>query len=193
MDRRGLAPLAAALSLACAHAPPPSPRATAPGEYFPLAVGNEWTYADESPALPASARGKRRVVRILSRDADGYFVDNERGALRADADCVHDRVRRLLCLPFDQGRSWSSVVSASSTERYEIAGTGETVETPAGRFDGCVRVRATNRAGPTTQNVLEITYAPRVGPVRIETFAVVDAAVSLQVRALLLSYKVGAR
>ena len=46
-----------------------------------------------------------------------------------------------------QGTKWSSIVSVSSTERYEIAAVGETVETPAGKFDGCVRVRAHNRAG----------------------------------------------
>lgn len=191
MNRTRLALLG--LALACAHRPAAAPRATTPADFFPLAVGNEWTWVDETPALPAAARGKARTVRILSRDRDGYFVDNERGALRADPDCLHDRVRRLLCAPLDKGRSWSSVVSVSSTERYEIAATGEVVDTPAGRFEGCVRVRATNRAGPSTQNVLEITYAPGVGPVRIETFAVVNAAVSPQVRAVLKSYRVGAR
>jgi hypothetical protein len=129
----------------------------------------------------------------VSRDAGGYFVDTERGALRADADCLHDRDRRLLCAPIELGRTWSSVVSVSSTERYEIAAVGERVETPAGRFDGCVRVRATNRAGPGAQIVLETTYAPGVGPVRIETFAVVGGTASPQVRAVLSSYRLEGR
>jgi len=81
----------------------------------------------------------------------------------------------------------------SSTERYEIAAVGESVETPAGKFDGCVRVRAHNRAAPGTDHVLEITYAPGVGPVRIETFAVVGAAATPQVRALLEKYRVEGR
>jgi hypothetical protein len=70
---------------------------------------------------------------------------------------------------------------------------GERVETPAGRFDGCVRVRATNRAGPGAQIVLETTYAPGVGPVRIETFAVVGGTASPQVRAVLSSYRLEGR
>jgi hypothetical protein len=183
----------AGLALACAHAPAALPRQAVPADYFPLAVGNEWVFVDESPSLPAASRGKTRTVRIVSRDADGYFVDSERGALRADADCLHDRDRRLLCAPIEAGRTWSSVVSVSSTERYEIAAVGERVETPAGRFDRCVRVRATNRAGPGAQMVLETTYAPGVGPVRIETFAVVGATASPQVRAVLSSYRVEKR
>jgi hypothetical protein len=156
-------------------------------------VGNEWVYVDQSPALPVERRGARRTVRILDRSKDGYFLDSERGELRADADCVHDRVRRLLCRPFTQGESWSSVVSVSSTERYEIAGAGEAVETPAGRFERCVRVRAHNRASASTDHVLEITYAPGVGPVRIETYVVVDGKVTPQVRAVLQSYRLEGR
>jgi len=208
-----------ALSLSCAHAPEPpaepaaepakaaqasprpstsgaaAPRAQAGGvlDYFPLAVGNEWVYVDESPSLPLDRRGARRTVRILDRTTDGYFRDNERGELRVEGDCVRDRVRRLLCQPFSPGAAWSSVVSVSSTERYEIASIDESVETPAGRFGRCVRVRAHNRANRSTDQVLEITYAPRVGPVRIETYVVVDGRVTPQVKALLQSYKVETR
>ncbi len=199
MTLRSALPLLA-LAAACTHAPSASSPArrgpaagAAPADYFPLAVGNAWTYVDESPALPPGSRGEPRTVRILERTADGYFRDNERGELRADQDCVHDRLRRLLCAPLEKGAAWASVVSVSSTERFEIAAVDETVGTPAGTFGGCVRVRAHNRATPTTAQVLEITYAPGVGPVRIETFAVVDGKVSPQVRALLRSYRVEGR
>jgi len=191
MPPRKLLPLVA-LVLACARAPVPPTRAARPGDYFPLAVGNEWVYRDESPNLPPGGPASR-TVRILERTRDGYFRDNERGELRADPDCLHDRTRRLLCAPVEAGRTWASVVSVSSTERYEIAAVGETVVTPAGRFEGCVRVRALNRAAPGTDHVLEIAYAPGVGPVRIETFAVVDGKVTPQVRAVLERYHVEGR
>src|SRR6266545_4534468 len=196
MNARPLLPLAVlAAACACAGAParPPPAAPSAPSDYFPLAVGNEWVYRDESPALPPERRGATRIVRILERTSDGYYRDSERGELRADPDCLHDRSRRLLCGPIAPGTSWSSVVSVSSTERYEIAAVGETVSTPAGRFDGCVRVRAHNRAERGTDHVLEITYAPGVGPVRIETFAVVGAEATPQVRAVLEKYRVGGR
>ncbi|HET7823755.1 MAG TPA: hypothetical protein VFK90_00415 [Anaeromyxobacter sp.] len=182
----------AAFAAACAHAPP-APRATGPADYFPLAVGNEWVYRDESPALPPERRGASRTVRIVERTGDGFYRDSERGELRADPDCVRDRSRRLLCGPIAAGTSWASVVSVSSTERYEIAAVGEAVATPAGRFDDCVKVRAHNRATASTDLVNEITYAPGVGPVRIETFAVVEGKVTPQFRALLQSYRVGGK
>ncbi|MGC3998382.1 MAG: hypothetical protein QM767_13265 [Anaeromyxobacter sp.] len=176
-----------------AAAPAPRPPARGdglgPAEFWPLAVGNEWSYVDQSPAIPA-ARGKVHTVRVIERMADGYYRDDQRAELRVDGDCVHDRQRRLLCRPLAEGNAWSSVVSVSSVERFEIAAVNETVEVPAGRFEGCVRVRSHNRASPTTDHILEITYAPLVGPVRIETFVVVDGRVTPQSRNLLQSYKV---
>lgn len=184
-----LAIAAAALAAACSHAPPAARGAgPSPADYFPLAVGNSWTWVDRSPALPAGGAAPERTVRILERTADGFYRDSDRGELRADADCLRDRVRRLLCRPIAAGQGWVSVTGVSATERYEIAGVDERVETPAGTFTGCVRVRAHVRAGAGAENVLELTYAPGVGPVRIETFAVVDGKISPQVRAVLKSY-----
>ncbi len=182
------------IAAACASAPRAPPRGATPADYFPLAVGNEWVYRDLSPQLdPATRASRQRTVRILSRDADGYFLDNERGALRADPDCLHDRLRRLLCKPFEAGNAWTSVVSVGSTERYQIAAVGEQVRTAAGAFEGCIRVRAHNRASPEADQLLEITYAPGVGPVRLETFVVVRGTATLQVRAELLSYRLKPR
>jgi hypothetical protein len=190
--------LPAALAAACASAPlaparTPASAGNAPGDFFPLAVGNEWVWDDVSPQLPAGGRQAARTVRIVSKTDDGFFRDNERTDLRADGECVRDRVRRLLCKPLVAGSGWKSVVSVSSTERYEVVGVGERVEVPAGRYDGCVRVRAHNRAGPTSEHVMELTYAPGVGPVRLETWAIVDGVAAPQVRAVLRSFRPGAR
>lgn len=200
MNVRLLLPLAAAASLAGACAGPQRPAgaagtargaAAAPADYYPLAVGNEWTYRDESPGLARA--GSVRTVRILSRTRDGYFRDTDRGELRADADCVHDRSRRLLCGPIAAGKTWTSVVSVSATEKYEIAGVGERVETPAGTFDGCVRVRARTKASPTAEMILEISYAPGIGPARIQTFVVVNGEAVPQFRAVLQKVKLEGR
>jgi hypothetical protein len=188
---RAAAVSVAVAAAACAHAPAGGAgTGSAPARYFPLAVGNEWTWEDQSPQLPPARRGALRTVRITERTADGFFRDSERGELRAEADCLRDRVRQLLCVPLEVGRSWKSVVSVSSTETYEIAAVGERVTTPAGTFSGCVRVRAVNRAGAGAELVNEITYAPGVGPVRIETFVVKDGAAAPQLRALLRGYRV---
>lgn len=197
MNVRTILPLAALLA-ACAGpgqrpagATPSGASARTPGEFYPLAIGNEWTYRDESPGARQGAGS--RTVRVLSRTKDGYFKDSERGEVRADADCLHDRNRRLLCGPIATGTTWTSVVSVSSTEKYEIVGVGEKLETPAGLFEGCVRVRATNRAGPGSELVLETTYAPGIGPARIETFALVSGKVVPQFRAILEKVRIEGR
>jgi hypothetical protein len=182
------------LAAACATAPVSTSRTSGsavagPGDYFPLAVGNEWVWDDVSPQLPDGGRRSARTVRIVSKTDDGYFRDNERTDLRADGECVRDRLRRLLCRPLTTGNGWKSVVSASSTERYEIVAVGERVEVPAGRYDRCIRVRAHNRAGPTSEHVMELTYAPGVGPVRLETWAIVDGVAAPQIRAVLRSFR----
>jgi hypothetical protein len=191
MRRTMRSALAASLLLlsACAHpGSGTAARGLAPADYFPLAVGNQWVWEDQSPQLPEAQRGAARTVRILERTADGFYRDSERGELRAGPDCVRDRVRQLLCQPLTAGATWKSVVSASSTEKYQIAGVDETVTTPAGTFRGCVRVRAVNAAGPGTELVAEISYAPRVGPVKLETFAVARGEATPQLRAVLRSY-----
>jgi hypothetical protein len=184
--------LAAALA-SCAHAPgppaPPAPPAADPTTFFPLAVGNEWTWLDLSPQAGAGAP-KRRTVRITGRDAEGFFVDSDRGELRSAHGCIQDRVRRILCAPFDVGRSWSSIVSETSVERYQITAVGVTSTVPAGTFGGCVQVRARNRAGADAEIQMETTYAPGVGPVRIETFALLGGRTVPQVRAELASYRI---
>jgi hypothetical protein len=191
---RGPALLLCAALAACSHASPDAVvrPASAPGQdptaYFPLAVGNEWTWLDRSPQVGAGTP-KQRTVRIVALDADGYFVDDARGALKVAHGCIQDRVRRILCAPFEVDRSWSSIVSETSTERYQIAATGLTAVVPAGTFEGCILVRARNRAGANAEVILETTYAPGVGPVRLETFALVDGRTVPQVRAELASHR----
>jgi len=195
--RTGRLALAAALAAAaagCASGAASAPAGAAPladprrpADFFPLAVGRRWTFLDRSPQAPAATR---RTVTIVSRDGQGYFVDDQRGALRVDGDCLQDRSRRLLCAPIAVGRAWTSVVGPSATERYEIVGVGEKVTVPAGTFDGCVRVRSQLRAAGV-ENIAELTYAPGVGPVRLETFAVVKGEAVPQVRGELESYGEG--
>src|SRR5690242_6313749 len=108
--------------------PPPAGHASGGGAaaYFPLAAGNSWTWQDLSPGSPAGA-ARVRTVTIRERTPDGFWRDSEGNELRAGPDCVQDRLRRLLCAPLEAGKAWTSVVSVSSTERYEIAGVGEAV------------------------------------------------------------------
>lgn len=132
--------------------------------YYPLAVGNRWTY------LVNGREDKPVDVEIL-HEADGYFVDSQGGQLRADAFGVRDPKRYLLRGPLEAGRAWTNVVSVSSTERYQIVQAGVPCEAPAGTFQNCVRVEARNRVDQGTTLIGAWTYAPGVGMVRMEMVA----------------------
>src|SRR5512146_2254042 len=155
--------LPVALLAACAGAPaaPSKPVAAGGGaaDYFPLAVGNEWIWDDVSPQLPAGGRKSARTVRIVERTSDGYFRDNERTELRADGECVRDRLRRLLCAPVQAGASWRSVVSVSSTERYEIVGVGEH-GTPTASSDSGQRSRTSKISGTRLTRLIHQPESP---------------------------------
>jgi hypothetical protein len=156
-----------ALALGCAH-PKETVSASkkeAIGRYYPLAVGNRWIY--ETNLL---GEKQVRTVEILRQDG-GYFVDNEGGQLGVDAFGIRDQKRYLLRDPIEPGREWTNVVSVSSVEHYRIADAGFPCTVPAGTFENCVVVVGKNRVDPRTTLVNELTFAPHVGIVKIETFA----------------------
>jgi hypothetical protein len=181
-------PLLAALAGCATSSRGPGPRSR-PADYYPLAVGAEWTWEDQSPQLPGG-KVALRTVRVLERTRDGYFKDSARGELRAGA-CIEDRDRSLLCGPIAVGTRWSSVLSPTATENYEIVSIDERVTTPAGSFQACVKVRAITRAAADIELINEITYAPGVGPVRIEVITVASGKAVPQFRAVLRAWRPG--
>lgn len=145
---------------------PSAEEAIAP--FFPLAVGNAWTYRIQ-------LMGERRRDRIeIGRAEGGWFYDNKGSAFRIDREGLRTKERYLLKAPLVRGNHWSSVLSLTSTEHYEIEETGVTVAVPAGTFHGCVVVRARNRMDDRTTMFKEDSYCPGVGLVRVRTW--VDVA-----------------
>jgi hypothetical protein len=160
-----------------------APASDTVGAYYPLAVGNRWTYL-------VNGRADKPVDVEILREADGYFVDSQGGQLRVDSFGVRDPKRYLLRGPIETGRSWTNVVSVSSTERYQIVQSGTPCESPAGTFQNCVRVEARNRVDQGTTIVGAWTYAPGVGMVRMELTAERDGRRVPQTWLELKSYKV---
>jgi hypothetical protein len=134
-------------------------------DYYPLAVGNRWTY-------DATFLGqKREAVVEITREENGFFRDTQGGELAVDAFGVRDQKRYLLRDPLEPGKAWTNVVSVSSVEHYKVIEAGASCETPAGRFEVCVRVEGRNRVDDKTTLVNEMTFAPGVGLVRIAVTA----------------------
>lgn len=132
-------------------------------QFYPLAVGNKWTYEIRTPS---GVEAKDVQVETL-RQEGRFFVDNQGGKLECDAFGVRDDKRYLLRDPIQPDTQWSNVVSVSSAEHYRILEVGAHCEAPAGSYEGCVRVEAKNRIDERRTLVNEFTFAPAVGLVRI--------------------------
>jgi hypothetical protein len=165
----GLVLVAAALGWGgCASTPAPveeKPRDSAQlGDYYPLAVGNQWSYRINN-------RGDKTVEVKILKEEEGFFHDSQGGQLMVDSFGIRDQKRYLLRGPVEPGRTWTNVVSVSSTERYEILQSGVTCEAPAGVFQNCVQVEGRNRVDADTTLINTFTFAPGVGLVRIQVEA----------------------
>ncbi len=177
----------AALALtACAKSLPvdkrPEVAAIAAKDFYPLAVDNTWTYQ-------LNGLGEKGDLEIkILKEENGQFADGSRrknpdgtwspwipgNQLFADAFGVRDQKRYLLRDPVSVGTEWSNVVSVSSVERYRIVSADVGCDAPAGHFEGCAVVESTNKVEEGKALVNELTFAPKVGLVRISTVLVQD-------------------
>ncbi|RKH86119.1 hypothetical protein D7Y21_21665 [Corallococcus sp. AB045] len=159
----------------------PSPESIA--QYYPLAVGNAWTYRidgrDDKPV----------TVEIVKEQEDGFFMDNQGGQLKVDAFGLRDPKRYLLRGPLEAGRGWNNVVSVSSTERYQLVQVGFACKVPAGSFPNCVSVEGRNKVDAQTTLVNTMTFAAGVGLVRVDVATEHEGKRVPQTELELISYK----
>jgi hypothetical protein len=164
--------LACALLLAaCKSAPQTRPEVDVSSDartFYPLAVGNTWTYELSG----AGDSGRRETIRIVGRDG-AWFLDDHRGRFRYESDGVRDADRYLLRTPVKAGAEWKSVEQLV-VQKFELVTTDASVVTQAGTFTGCAVVRneqplAAPHGDKSGRFVTEWTYAPRVGLVQLRT------------------------
>lgn len=152
-----------ALSLvvaACKTAPAPKPAPLDAQAYYPLAVGNSWTYA-------VSGSPEEAKIEIVGRDGD-WFLDDHRGRLRYEEGGVRDADRFLLRPPLVEGTRWSAVENLV-VQHFEIVSADASLVTAAGSFARCVIVRTSSRVKKDVTFTTEWTFAPHVGIARIVT------------------------
>lgn len=151
--------------MACATAPDTksATKVVNASDFYPLTIGTSWQYEvdllTEKSALSVS----------MVREVDGFFEDSRGARLQSDRYGVRDEKRYLLRNPIEPGTKWSNVVSVSSVEHYEIIGTQQPCEAPAGKWEGCVIVESRNRLEEGKTLVNEMTFAPGVGIVHLAT------------------------
>jgi len=155
------------LLCACKSGPPPAPQGAASEDatrYYPLAVGNSWTYAQKGS-------NRQETIQIVGRDGP-WFIDDHRGRLRYERDGVRDADRYLLRTPLQAGAKWTAVENLV-VQRFEVTSMEGNAVTQAGTFTHCAVVR---NEQPLPKNggafVTEWTYAPNVGLVQLVTSTV---------------------
>ena len=144
-----------------------------PAIYYPLAVGNSWTY-EYTPGA------RRETIQIVARDGP-WFVDDHRGRVRADSEGVRDADQYLLHAPLTAGAHWTAVQNLV-VQHFTVSAVDATVKTRAGAFS-----RTPQGAG---KFVTEWTYAPNVGLVQVRTQTVSTRGTQEQSRLDLAAYRV---
>jgi hypothetical protein len=153
-----------------------------PGTYFPLAQGTAWSY---DVADAQSGERMLMVNRVLRREGPRAIFFEE-----PDPLAYEDRGGEILRLPsgtavlrapIARGASWA--IPGGTARVLSVDGE---VTTPGGRYPGCVVVEEA-----TGERRVVTSYAPAVGPVRVEIYARGPGAESLAHRALLRSYHAG--
>ena len=90
-------------------------------QYFPLAVGNSWSYR----IVPGPPEPQQ--VQILKRSDKGFFVDDRGGKLMHKTDGIFDGDRYLLQGPLVVDHSWTALPRNQGLERYRIVATDAVV------------------------------------------------------------------
>jgi hypothetical protein len=178
--------------LACAHAPegaapesnPSVSASTNAARYFPLAVGNRWTYRTTGGDTTAVEEVEIRGVK------DGQYADNRGRFLWVSPDGLRDQSRVILRSPVEVGRSWSVVLGPDSVEHWRIDSVGQPCTVPAGPFADCVDVESRISPKAGVQLVNHITFAAGVGVVKIRTTLVNNGVETPQTELLLTAYQV---
>lgn len=153
------------LFAACGPATPeaeePAGDPLAPRRLYPLAEGYVWSYdIDTGPGEPTLAITRVTAVidaRVeVSSGGDPIVYElRDEGIFQPATDTW------LLKAPVREGAEWS----AAGGRIARVTSTSETIEVPAGRFDGCVRVE---EGGGDAGKLVTTVYCPDVGPVYLE-------------------------
>lgn len=186
--------LFALIAAGCATTPGAGKGSARARDYYPLAVGNSWTYR-VTPAPPDAPLGE---VKVVSEENGAFIVDfgGHQAQLGARATSISDGTRTLIEEPLEVGHAWVAVPAPSTVERYRILATDVDVKVPAGLFRGCLQVETeqevTSREGVKGKLVGVWSYAPGVGPIHfVQKVYVGDEPPRKNVEYRLMRYRVG--
>jgi hypothetical protein len=156
-------------------------------KYFPLAVGNSWTYQTSF-----QDQSQPDLTVEITKQEKGFFIDNRPrpSRLRVDASGIRDgSIRYLLKAPLKKGSKWMSVADVRTVEHFEIAEVARKIKTPAGVFNDCVVVNMEVKIKENRSMVNRMTFAPEVGIVEIRALLYEGTKTITQSYMVLKTYK----
>ena len=150
-----------------------------PSVYFPLALNTAWSY---NALDPSTGQNVLVVNRVQARDGNRAILAVEPSPLAyedlGDSIVTFPSRKPILKVPIAKDASWPLADGTARILDVELV-----VDTPAGRYLSCVAVE---ESAPDRRVIT--TYAPHVGPVKVEIYARDGERELLLSRALLRSY-----
>jgi hypothetical protein len=150
-----------------------------PSVYFPLALNTAWSY---NVLDPSTGQSVLLVNRVQARDGNRAIIAVEPSPLAfddlGDSIITFPSRKPVLKVPIAKGATWP--LSDGIARILEV---DAVVEAPAGRYASCVAVEES-----TAERRVITTFAPHVGPVKVEIYAREGDRELLISRALLRSY-----
>ncbi len=166
-----------ALSLTGCPGQKPTDASLSPMDYFPLPEGALWTYAGEGNEFAAFSRQVVAVEDSLAQvqeDTGGavgtaifsstaeeivrIFWEGEQSGLEIGITAEPNDNTIIIKAPIELGQKWNN-----QGHSREIVGLNEVVETPAGRFENCLKLEII-----FPQSKIYEYYQPGVGLVKRE-------------------------
>ncbi|MEJ2215473.1 MAG: hypothetical protein P8099_02545 [Gemmatimonadota bacterium] len=137
--------------------------------YFPLAVGNTWTYAPENPMY-----GEPFQWRVTARRGDTVSLARPAAASHPGPVTLLDRTDEVELLldagfgpfyRFSPGASWvhRDLWECDDGATFAVVVEPDAVVTPAGTFTDCIRIERRTTAACTDAGTTMEWWAPGVG------------------------------
>jgi hypothetical protein len=143
--------------------------------FFPLAVGNTWTYAPQNPMY-----GQSFEWRVTERRGDTVSLARPAGASHPGPVTLLDRTEAVdlrlttegfvAFYRFTLGASWvhRDPWECDDASTFTVVAEPDAVVTPAGTFTDCIRIERRTTASCTDAGTTMEWWAPGVGLVRWE-------------------------
>jgi hypothetical protein len=153
---------------------------------YPLRTGAVWSYdvdTGQGPTILAITRVVRAEGSAVEISVGKASIQYER---RAEGLFRPDRQAFVILAPVKAGASWD----AGGGSTAEVRSVDRSLDTPAGRFQGCVEIVESGGSGG---KVVRTVFCPDVGPVEVVSSMALPGEGQVEVTARLRGFNLDAK